>query len=312
MADSELYEQQVRLLLEALPYAAEEEVFALKGGTAINLFVRDMPRLSVDIDLTYLPVHDRDESLAEIGAAMNRIATHIEGGLRGARVERLQQRGDAQTTKLLVNRRGVKIKIEASPVTRGSVREPGIREVKESVQEQFGFAECRVVHPDDLYAGKLCAALDRQHPRDFFDVKCLMDAEGISDELLEVFIVYLISSNQPIAKLLAPSLINLEEAYQRQFAGMTREPVTLKELEATRIALIDEIHHRLSDTHRQFLIGFKEGTPDWGLLDIKGVKELPSVRWKMINLDKMSADARREAVAKLHEVLFNRPYEGRD
>jgi hypothetical protein len=46
-------------LIRVLPSIAEEACFALKGGTAINLFVRDMPRLSVDIDLTYLPVQPR-------------------------------------------------------------------------------------------------------------------------------------------------------------------------------------------------------------------------------------------------------------
>jgi len=307
LADPTFYEQQVRLLLESLPYVAEEDVFALKGGTAINLFVRDMPRLSVDIDLTYLPVHDREESLEEIDRAMNRIAMQIERGLRGARVQRLQQRGDSQTTKLQVLSRGVKVKIEASPVTRGCVRDPSIRSVVAAVEDRFGFAECRLVHFDDLYAGKICAALDRQHPRDFFDVKCLMEAEGISDELLDVFIVYLISGNQPIAKLLAPNLIDLEEVYHNHFVGMTRDAISLEELEATRIALIEEVNQRLTDAHRKFLIGFKEGKPDWRLLNIQGIDRLPSVRWKLINLDKMNFDARQKAVAKLHEVLFNRP-----
>ena len=56
MAFREVYRRQVQLLIRVLPSIAEEACFALKGGTAINLFVRDMPRLSVDIDLTYLPV----------------------------------------------------------------------------------------------------------------------------------------------------------------------------------------------------------------------------------------------------------------
>ena len=59
--------KQVELLLRTLPYIAAEKCFALKGGTAINLFVRDMPRLSVDVDLTYLPVEPREESLGKIG-----------------------------------------------------------------------------------------------------------------------------------------------------------------------------------------------------------------------------------------------------
>ena len=71
------YVAQARLLLSVLPDIATEAVFALKGGTAINLFYRDMPRLSVDIDLTYLPVADRQSSLEEIDDAFNRIATAI-------------------------------------------------------------------------------------------------------------------------------------------------------------------------------------------------------------------------------------------
>ena len=307
MVNSAFYEQQVKLLLESLPYVADEEVFALKGGTAINLFVRDMPRLSVDIDLTYLPIHNRKESLEAIGAAMNRIAEQVERGLKGARVERLQQRGDQTTTKLQVRRSGIKIKIEASPVMRGCVREASICTVRPSVEDAFGFAECRVVHLDDLYAGKICAALDRQHPRDFFDVKCLMEAEGISDELMDVLMVYLISSGQPIAKLLAPNLIDLAAIYQKQFVGMTKDAVSLQALLDSRIALTKELHHKLTDAQRRFLIGFKKGSPDWDLLKVKGVETLPSVRWKMLNLDKMTSRARREAVDKLSNVLLNQP-----
>lgn len=73
MPVSDVYARQVRLLVQTLPLVFQEPVFALKGGTAINLFVRDLPRLSVDIDLTYLPVEDRDTSLAAIDAALRRI-----------------------------------------------------------------------------------------------------------------------------------------------------------------------------------------------------------------------------------------------
>ena len=82
------YAAQVALLVRILPYVAKEEIFALKGGTAINLFYRDLPRISVDIDLTYLPLKDRAESLVEINDAMDRItgakAQRIAGGGGGA------------------------------------------------------------------------------------------------------------------------------------------------------------------------------------------------------------------------------------
>ena len=69
MAFAEIYRRQAALLIRTLPLVAEETCFALKGGTAINLFIRNMPRLSVDIDLTYLPVQPRAESLTAIDAA---------------------------------------------------------------------------------------------------------------------------------------------------------------------------------------------------------------------------------------------------
>lgn len=75
--DPNPYFQQVRLLLELLPHVSSESDFALKGGSALNLFIRDMPRLSVDIDLVYLPLHDRDTSLQQIGAAFARIADRM-------------------------------------------------------------------------------------------------------------------------------------------------------------------------------------------------------------------------------------------
>jgi len=156
-----IYYKQVQLLLEVLPFVLKEGCFALKGGTAINMFVRDMPRLSVDIDLMYLRVEDRQTSLQNIAESFERIARSIELSMRGVKVHSLDQQGDGILSKLQVEKNGVRIKIEVSPVTRGTVREPSVLSVSQRVEEEFGFAEMSVVHLDDLYAGKLCAALDR-------------------------------------------------------------------------------------------------------------------------------------------------------
>ena len=85
MPFSEVYRKQAALVVRALPEVAREDCFALKGGTGINLFIRDMPRLSVDIDLTYLPVQGREQSLAAIDAAMRRIEQGIKKSIRGSR-----------------------------------------------------------------------------------------------------------------------------------------------------------------------------------------------------------------------------------
>ncbi|MDD5156816.1 nucleotidyl transferase AbiEii/AbiGii toxin family protein [Sulfurimonas sp.] len=303
MNQNSIYFKQVELLIEVLPHVTMDDFFALKGGTAINLFIRDFPRLSVDIDLMYLPVEPRDESLKNISMIFEEIAQKIEKQIKFSKVNRLYQRNNSELSKLQVERKGVRIKIEASPVTRGTVKEPQMMQNTLKVQEIFGFAMTSVVHFDDLYAGKICAALDRQHPRDFFDVRGLLDNEGISESLMDVFIVYLISSNQPISKILEPNLIDISKIYEEQFVGMTIEPVDLKVLEDTREELISTINQKLTHKHKEFLIGFKKGSPNWKLLPYENIIELPSIKWKQLNLDKMGKADRLIAIEKLEKVL---------
>lgn len=304
MAFLDTYRQQVALLIRTIPFVAREQAFALKGGTAINLFVRDMPRLSIDIDLTYLPVEDRATSLKAIDAAMLRIAEQIGGGIPGTKINPSRSAGDDIVTKLIVRSGDVQIKIEITPVLRGTVYEPVITPVVPRVEEEFGFAEMPVVSFADLYAGKIVAALDRQHPRDLFDVRDLLAHEGIGDELRRAFLVYLISHNRPMAEILAPARKPLTEEYARGFVGMTIEPVDLAELEAAREALITAMVAEMPEAHRHFLVGFKKGTPDWDLLGIPGADKLPAVLWKRQNLDRLPDGKRNELIAALENVLF--------
>ena len=304
MAFLDTYRQQVALLIRTIPFVAKEAAFALKGGTAINLFVRDMPRLSVDIDLTYLPVEDRTTSLAAINAAMLRIAERIETGIPGAKVNPSRSADEKIVTKLIVRAGGVQIKIEITPVLRGTAYDPVVTPVVPTVEDEFGFAEMQVVSFADLYAGKIVAALDRQHPRDLFDVRDLLAHEGISDELRRAFLVYLISHNRPMAEVLAPTRKPLAEEFARGFVGMTQEPVALADLEAARETIIAAMVADMPDAHRHFLVGFKRGEPDWELLGIPEAQRLPAVLWKQRNLDRLPADKRLELANALEKVLF--------
>ena len=149
------------------------------------MFYRDLPRLSVDIDLTYLPIEDRSISLKRVNETLDRITQAITaGGL--IKAQRIAGGGNSET-RIIASVGKTRVKIETSPVSRGTVFPPQNREVSEAVQEQFGFAEMRVVAFEDLYGGKLHAALDRQHPRDLFDVKLLLENEGLTDDLFRVF-----------------------------------------------------------------------------------------------------------------------------
>jgi len=296
------YYHQVDLLITVLPLVAEETCFALKGGTAINLFVRDMPRLSVDIDLTYLPLESRLISLAAITTALNNITQRISTILRNTTVDVLK---DAQGNilKLMVLRQGVKIKIEVSPVMRGSLLAPVTMDINSLVENQFSYVSMPVLDWHELYSGKLCAALDRQHPRDLYDVNILLEHEGITDALMNVFMVYLISGNRPIAEMLSPHPVSLAAAFNEQFSGMTVKETSLQKLEETRKTFIQKINNKLTNKQKQFLLSFKAMQPDWQLLDAGDVSHLPAVQWKLLNINKMSTKKHKLALAKLEAVL---------
>jgi len=303
MPASEQYRRQAALLIRVLPFVAEESCFALKGGTAINLFVRNMPRLSVDIDLTYLPVADRKTSLAEIDAAMKRIAERIQKGIPGARVTSSVLKEAGIVSKHFVELDGVQIKIEVTPVLRGCVYDPETRSVSETVEMAFGFADIQVVSFADLYAGKLVAALDRQHPRDLFDVRDLLANEGISDELRKAFVVYIISHNRPMHEVLAPTRQDISQEFTRGFEGMTENPVTLDELLKAREDLIAELVGKMPKEHRRFLASFKRGNPEWELLGIRHIEKLPAVQWKIQNLATMDRTKREQLIENLLKAL---------
>lgn len=303
MPAEEAYRRQVGLLLRLIPMIAREPVFALKGGTAINLFVRDMPRLSVDIDLAYLPVADRQKSLADIDAAMMRIAQEIARRIPAARVSPTQLRPENIVTKLHIRLDRSQVKIEVTPVLRGCVYDPAIRRVTPRVEQTFGSVEMNVVSLPDLYAGKLVAALDRQHPRDLFDVRELLANEGITDALRTAFIAYLVSADRPMAELLRPTERDISQEFVRGFSGMTETAVTAPDLAAARRQMIDTITGSMPAAHKRFLLSFKQGEPDWSLLGVSGIESLPAVKWKLRNLDKLSADRRQQLLDRLKIAL---------
>ncbi|MCK9266420.1 nucleotidyl transferase AbiEii/AbiGii toxin family protein [bacterium] len=298
------YFKRVQLLIRVLPYLSSFDIFALKGGTAINLFLRDIPRLSVDIDLVYIPIKQRDTSLYEITMSLKNIASKIKHSIKGLSVaEQIDRYG--QTTKLIVRRESETVKIEVSPVLRGLLFSPTKMIVSSVVEKLFGYAEAPVVSFDELYAGKICAALDRQHPRDFFDIMLLLKNEGFTDSIKDCFIVYLLSGNRPISELLKPQKQELRDIFKTQFENMSTVPISLKDLEKTRNRLFISVRKKLTDDDRKFILSFKEGTPKWKILKFENAEIMPAAQWKLHNLNKMSKDTRRKAIKKLEKVLYD-------
>jgi predicted nucleotidyltransferase component of viral defense system len=294
------YFKQASLMLEALPAVAEEECFALKGGTAINFFVRNMPRLSVDIDLTYLPIEDRPTSLTKVGEALKRISLRIQKDIPRTKIQEGLVRNTKIVSKLYITSDETQVIIEPNLTLRGTVFGTKVARVCPQVAKDFASSvSIAIVSNADLYGGKICAALDRQHPRDLYDVKILLENEGLTDEIRKGFIVYLCGHDETMSQLLSPPRKDIQDIYEKQFVGMTIKPIPLDELVQTREKIIGLINSSLNQKEREFLISLKKGEPQWDLLAIPGVEKLPAIQWKLANIKKMKSDHHLKSVERL-------------
>lgn len=296
--------RQAELLLRIIPLIDREASFALKGGTAINFFVRDLPRISVDIDLVYLPIGERDVALRETSDALARICRAVEGTIPGTKVIPKKTGGSDLSSGLFVRRQEAMVKIEPNLVIRGSVFPPARRVLSPRVGDLFKISvECQVLSEDELYAGKICAALDRQHPRDLFDIMMLLRYGAFGATMRKAFVVYLISHDRPMVEILNPRFGDIRPVFETEFQGMTAEEATCEDLEKSREELVAMIARELTAGEKQFIVSVKEGTPRWDLIGIEGVEDLPAVKWKLLNIGRMSPSKHKQAVRKLKDYL---------
>jgi predicted nucleotidyltransferase component of viral defense system len=297
------YAERVKLLVEILPTLAEEKRFALKGGTAINLFEHDLPRLSVDIDLTWLPVGDFANDTREISAALEKIG----GTLRSGPLRLQVQTSGTEATgvhRLIANRKRARVQIETTPVMRGTVHPVRTMRVSSGVEQTFGFAEMQVLDFADLYAGKLCAALSRQHPRDLFDMQPLLADGPLDERLWRTFLVYLTCSPKPAAEMLAPQEPRgFEQIFEANFQGMTATPVTAASLMEVRARLLRRVSELLDAPSRAFLVSIEREAPDFSLIGLPHAANLPGVRRKLDNLGRRSTAKRDDDYEQLLAAL---------
>lgn len=288
---NKIYRDKVELLLRVIPVIYSEECFAMHGGTAINLFVNDLLRYSVDIDLTYVPLESRDESLHHINEALLRIAEKVKTTLKGVRIiPRLD------ICKLTLEYHGRQIKIEVNQTKRGIVGgELLTLRLSEKAQDDFEMdVKMRIVPLTLLYGGKIAAALSRQHPRDLFDIK------HMSISLAEAkygFIFCLLGSDRPLFESFAPKLIDQSEAMVNQFEGMSEIPFSYDDFTHTREKLIRDINENLTLEDKRFLTDFERAEPDWQNSPYTEFENFPSVKWKLLNLSKL----KKSNPAKLEE-----------
>ena len=297
------YLETVRLLIDAAPFVFTQKCFALKGGTAINLFLEDMPRLSIDMDMVFTDLDhpNRDSALAAIEQALHEVAALLQGKL-GVTV-RPTTSGSDHESKLFISRGSALLKVEVNHVFRGAVYPLVTARLSEQAQSRYSRSlAIPMLDPDELYASKLVAALDRQHPRDLFDVMLLFERGGITPRIRRAFTVYLAGHNRPIHELLAPHHKDIRLEFASDFVGMTNRDVTMQRLIEARERLFQELPASLDDAERTFLLSVNRCEPDGSLLGLAGIENLPAIKWKLVNLRKLSK-ANRSKYLALTEAL---------
>jgi predicted nucleotidyltransferase component of viral defense system len=305
----EKYIKQAKLMLECLPVCMKDSIWALKGGTAINFFYLDLPRLSIDIDLTYLPVKTRSDSLNEMSSSLLRIKKHIEKYFNNTSVQANMLKDRSSISKLNIQRNGVSIKVEPNPIMRGSIYETKFLEPNFTIKNEFNYnVPVKLLSFEDIFSSKICAALDRQHPRDFYDLKNLKIIDGITDKTRKALVIYMLSSSRPVNELLNPNINEFEKTSLSNLQEMIFDSssISLNELNDIRLKTIQVVNKSLLPNEKEFIISFIKKTPQWDLLEMtpNTIEKLPSIQWKLYNLCKMKNSKISALINKTEEVFY--------
>lgn len=294
------YRRQVALLIRIIPLVHRIKDFAIHGGTAINLFHKDMPRYSVDIDITYIPIQPREESLCAINNQLIALKSMIEKAIPGIKVIH-----KPAVWKLLCSKDNATVKIEVNGTKRGIIGPVEEHQLCDKAQKEFNMGcKARTVSFTQLYGGKITAALSRQHPRDLFDCK-YMQIKSF-DEVKDGFLLCLLGSDKPIIESLQPNSIEQASALENQFEGMSDIPFTYNDYEETRMKLIKMVNDNLSNEDKQFILSFEEGTPDWNICCCGNLSHYPSIMWKLSNIQQLkesNPDKFKQGIEKLRAHL---------
>ena len=301
---NDYYRHQADLVLTVLGYMDWDSCFAMKGGTALNFFYENMPRLSVDIDLVYLPVRSREQSLAEMKEELSNYVDDFTK--RGFLAEIIGINKDNPVGKLYVSNKFASIKIEPNPVVRGTVLPTQMKYLSPAVKQTFqqeinGGVRC--LDYNEIIGGKLVAMLDRQHPRDVFDMLNYYENKDHLRDVMDLFVIYLVQANRSFSEVLSPNLQDMEKLFKTNFTGMTQEPTDLNKLIVCREKALRDLRQSLETRHKEFIISFMRGAPRWELMPFEHLDQLPGMKWRLQNLQAISDIKREEEIAKIREAL---------
>ena len=276
------YLNQVKLLVQILPEISNEKCFALKGGTAINLFYSNLPRLSVDIDLTYIPFDNRATAYSNINSALDRINTSLNKKGYKSFI-----RGGSEKKIICEGKDFSKVKIEPNYTLRGVIGAPQVLPVCEKAEDLFGYTETLVLSKAEVFGGKICAALDRQHPRDLFDIYQLVENNGLNAQVMQGFVVMLLGAGRPIYEMITPNVLNQETTFNNEFQGMTDSDFSYKQHIETLKYLTEKVQTELKENYKDMLFDFVRLNLNLNQTEIPNLEKLPAIQWKLQNLKKL-------------------------
>lgn len=282
------YIDTVRLLIDIAPDVFTSARFAMKGGTAINLFAQDMPRLSVDIDVVFTDhTLARDDALQAIQNDLKDAAAKLEK--RGLTVT-LPKKPNGEDVKLFVNNDLAEVKVEVNHIFRGTLLPTAGMPLAPAAQDLFTAGiSVPMLATAEIYGSKLVAAMDRQHPRDIFDVLKMYEKFGMDAVFVDCFVAYLAGHNRPVHEVLFSADVPLETIYENHFRGMTSDEVSLGALQQTRADMKRDLPRALTPDHKNFLLSLVKAEPQWDLMPFPHLMDLPALKWKLANLVKLKA-----------------------
>lgn len=301
MAFDDNYKRQAELLVDVLSFMDWNGVFALKGGTAINLFYNNMPRLSVDIDLVYLPIKNREASILDMNEKLQEIAQVLtKSGYQTSTSKTYKE----QLHKLNVMKDNTSIIIEPNYTIRGTVLPPKKKVLVPAAIEYFDRKVTALCIDDqEVYSGKMVAFLDRQHPRDLFDMMEYYQNEKTLAPIMDLLMVYLIQGDRLFTELLNPNLKDVRKEFDDSFTGMTSAPVEYSSLTASRNTVLADFGKSLNKKHLEFLTSVMNLDPDWSKLPYGDLSKFPGINWKLQNIEKMTSEKRKAEIEKIHRFF---------
>lgn len=298
------------MVLDTLPSVIQVDSFALKGGTAINLFEQPLPRFSVDIDIQYLPQEDTyEEAHKNLSKAMNEIAARVQTNTN-YRANRVMPH---RLRIVSSHNQNIQIKVETNPITRGHLLETRLMDilVPDTITGNFGveLPTTPVLSRAELYGGKLVAAMSRQNPRDFYDLHKLLESDGgINHEIGAMFLVLALSAPRSIGKLLnPPSDMMTIEQYETLIEPMMIDHASHGDLCKSFNRCKIMVQQQLTPDRQEFLLSFVNLEPNWELFEYPEAQNLPAIRFRLSNLAKAAVEVRNSMVRELESIFEDLP-----